>query len=163
MACRGSHCTNHGTGTSTCTGHRAGCASNRVLPGTVPTSISGQALSADAITALKTYMNAEIDRYRQHRLYARMTPISATFAKNSAIIASEWTSIITHFFGVGATPVVGDPLNSSFWDVLISRYNRVRQDCICHSDCACNSVCTCHNNCNCNYSDRRLKQDIQYC
>ena len=46
---------------------------------------------------------------------------------------------------------------------LIRNYQRLYADCICHSDCNCNAVCNCHNNCGCDYSDMRLKMEIQYC
>lgn len=46
---------------------------------------------------------------------------------------------------------------------LINHYNAIRMDCICHADCYCNNVCACHNDCGCNYSDKRLKREIEYC
>ena len=35
------------------------------------------------------------------------------------------------------------------------------RDCVCNSDCGANAWCTCYGNCDCNYSDKRLKQNIQ--
>lgn len=49
------------------------------------------------------------------------------------------------------------------WYWLLETYNQMRTNCICNSDCACNIVCVCHNNCGCNYSDERLKKEIEYC
>lgn len=163
MACSGAHCTNHGTGTASCTGHRASCATNRALPGSVPASISGSPLSADTINALKSYMNAELDRYRQHRYFASMASITSTFTKNGPIDASMWAAMANTFFSIATRPTAGAALDGGFWAALISKYNQIRQDCICNADCACNLVCSCHNNCNCNYSDERLKEDISYC
>jgi hypothetical protein len=56
----------------------------------------------------------------------------------------------------------GDLIEDTHWATLLSKYNTMRQDCICNSDCACNNVCNCHNDCACNYSDERLKENIQY-
>lgn len=151
MACSGSHCTNHGTGTASCTGHRTSCGTNRVLPASVPASISGQPIYADQITTLKTYMNAELDRYRQHRYFASMGTITSTFTKNGPISAAGWAELGTKFFSTGGMPSSGSPLNGSFWTALISKYNQIRQDCICNTDCACNLVCSCHNDCGCHY------------
>jgi hypothetical protein len=49
------------------------------------------------------------------------------------------------------------------WEYLLYIYDQIRTNCVCNSDCACNIVCVCHNNCGCNYSDQRLKKEIQYC
>lgn len=49
------------------------------------------------------------------------------------------------------------------WEWILYVYNQLRKNCICNSDCACNIVCVCHNNCGCNYSDERLKKEIEYC
>jgi hypothetical protein len=48
------------------------------------------------------------------------------------------------------------------WTQLVAKYNVAAHDCICNSDCACNNVCACHNDCGCNYSDERLKKNIQF-
>lgn len=37
------------------------------------------------------------------------------------------------------------------WSTLVTRYEVMRQDCICNSDCGINFSCACHNDCGCNY------------
>ncbi len=49
------------------------------------------------------------------------------------------------------------------WSYLLIAYDQLRTNCVCNSDCACNIVCVCHNDCGCNYSDQRLKKEIEYC
>lgn len=163
MACSGSHCTNHGTGMASCGGHRTSCSTNRPLTGTVPLSISGSPAYASAINELKGLMNAELDRYRQHRFFATLPLITSTFASNGPITSTGWASMATTFFNTTPTPTPDSPLDNVFWQAMIAKYDTIRQDCICNTDCSCNAVCSCHNNCDCHYSDARLKQDIEYC
>lgn len=54
-------------------------------------------------------------------------------------------------------------IKASDYNALLAAYNALKADCICNSDCNCNAVCACHGNCGCNYSDMRLKKEIQYC
>lgn len=56
----------------------------------------------------------------------------------------------------------GNLIEDTHWSTLLTKYNTMRQDCICNSDCSCNAVCYCHNDCACNYSDKRLKENIKY-
>jgi len=163
MACSGSHCTNHGTGTASCGGHRTSCSTNNPLAGNIPLTLSGSPVYADQITALKSTMNTELDRYRQHRFFSSMPLIGDTFGANTAIDSGTWSDMATVFFNTTPVPTHGSPLSDTFWQALLSKYNTIRQDCICNTDCACNLVCSCHNNCGCNYSDERLKEDIVYC
>lgn len=163
MACSGSHCTNHGTGTASCGGHRTSCSTNRPLTSGVPLSLSGSPAYASSINELKGLMNAELDRYRQHRFFTSLALIGSSFAPNSPISSSGWTSMATTFFNSTPTPSAGSALSDAFWQGMLAKYNVIRQDCICNTDCACNAVCSCHNNCDCNYSDERLKKDIVYC
>jgi hypothetical protein len=56
----------------------------------------------------------------------------------------------------------GARIDFTHWNALNDKYNIMRTDCICNADCACNLVCSCHNNCGCNYSDERLKENIEF-
>lgn len=163
MACSGSHCTNHGTSTTTCGGHRTSCSTNNVLPANIPTTLSGSPVYADDVTALKNYMNIELDRYRQHTSFATLAVIGDTFNRNEAIDSTTWADMATVFFNTTPTPTAGAALDNAFWAALRDKYDIIRQDCICNADCSCNLVCACHNDCVCNYSDARLKQEITYC
>jgi len=58
---------------------------------------------------------------------------------------------------------VGDQITVANYQALLDSYEKLRLDCICNTDCNCNAVCACHGDCGCNYSDMRLKKEIQYC
>ena len=163
MACAPHYCNSHDTGTAGCGGHRTSCSTNRTLTGGVPATLSGSPVYASGITELKNLMNAELDRYRQHRFYVSLPLIAAGFASNGPIDSGGWASMATTFFNTTPTPSASSPLDNVFWQAMLAKYDIIRQDCICNTDCACNAVCGCHGNCDCNYSDERLKQDISYC
>lgn len=155
-------CSNHNTGTTTCSGHRPSCAANNPLPGSIPTVILGNSLAADQINGLKAYMNSELDRYRQHASFRTLPLITSAFTRNAPIDAASWASLGSVFFSVPSLPASGSPLDDAFWTALLTKYNQIRQDCICNADCSCNAVCACYGDC-CDYSDERLKQEITYC
>jgi hypothetical protein len=184
MACSGAHCTNHGTGTTTCAGHRASCATNRPLVSS-SFATAGQTITAQDIDNLKTLINAEITRYRQHSSFSTATQSSSTISNAQLIVNShinEFSSVVqsinnitepvgTSFAVRTNPPDLTTPaqtyskqstIEDTDWSGLRDRYNTMRQDCICNADCACNLVCNCHNDCGCNYSDIRLKQNIEF-
>ena len=168
MACSPHTCTNHNTGTTTCGGHRASCATNRSLSiGT--DAVAGTLITASDIDAFRTNLRAEIDAYNNHRWYstAAQTEASAYTANSTEISAAHLNNL-----SAMTDALVGGGIyqrNNTYeiddydWDVLLTRYNTIRQNCVCNSDCACNNVCACHGDCGCNYaSDIRLKENIQY-
>ena len=53
-------------------------------------------------------------------------------------------------------------INFTTFQDLYANYQAMVNDCVCNSDCSCNAVCNCHNDCICNYSDQRLKENIQF-
>lgn len=53
-------------------------------------------------------------------------------------------------------------ISMTYHNEIITKYNKVTQQCLCNSDCSCNSQCVCNTDCGCHYSDRRLKKDITY-
>jgi hypothetical protein len=184
MACSGSHCASHGTGTTTCTGHRASCATNRPVSSS-SFAVAGQTITATDINLLKTAINDEIARYKQHRSFSTKTSATSTIS-NSQLIddahINEFSSVVQAITNVvepvgssfanlrddpdlttaAQTYAAGNTIEDTDWSGLRSRYDTMRQDCICNSDCSCNLVCSCHNDCGCNYSDIRLKRNIEY-
>jgi hypothetical protein len=183
MACSGSHCSNHGTGTTTCSGHRASCASNRTLSFTSYTQ--NGLIRATDVNALRQAIRDEIARYNLHRsfsitqrqgtAYSTSTQVSAAHINDMDLMAQQVNNVIepvgTSFAQLSAASNTNTAANSyaqntrvnfSHWNTLLSKYNTMRQDCICNADCACNLVCSCHNDCGCNYSDERLKENIEF-
>jgi len=90
----------------------------------------------------------------------------ATFTKSAGqlIRRTEWdqiNNIILQFSalsGGGVTPP--STLTAAFHNELKSKYDLIKNSCLCNSDCSCNNVCTCNGDCGCNYSDKRLKKNI---
>ena len=183
MACSGSHCSNHGTGTSTCSGHRASCAANRQVSFTSYTQ--NGLIRASDINTLRTAIRAEVARYNLHRsfsvtqrqgtAYGTTTLINKDHINDMETMAQQVNNVnepVGTSFAVLTNPpnattapnsyATGARVNFSHWNTLLSKYTTMRQDCICNSDCACNLVCSCHNDCGCNYSDQRLKENIEF-
>jgi hypothetical protein len=148
---------------------------------------SGDArILASDVNALRENIRAEVARYNLHRSFmvadrqqtavvAGSTVISTNQINDFELMAQQVNNVNEP---VGTTPaVLSDPADfttaansysqgaiiaGSHWATLIDKYNVMRTDCICNSDCACNAVCNCHNNCDCNYSDERLKENIEF-
>jgi|LWDU01.1.fsa_nt_gi hypothetical protein len=174
MACTGAHCTNHGTGTTTCAGHRSSCPTNRTLSGL---SIStGTSIVASQITHLRSQIRAELARWNQHNWYN--FTITEPYAYGSSTIVTD--DHVENLMAMVVLPygsadigglvyprreVDGLTIQDTDWDnvaeSVVVKYNIIRQNCICNSDCSCNAVCSCHNDCGCNYSDPRLKTEIR--
>jgi len=185
MACSGSHCSNHGTGTTTCAGHRASCATNR--PVSFSQGFQGGVITADDVNKLRVAIRDELARYRLHRsftsiqlrqgtAYNSSTLLDNTHINELELMVQQTNNVIepvgTSFGNLADPPDAGNAANAyadaqtslfGHWNTLVSKYEAMRQDCICNADCACNLVCACHNDCGCNYSDERLKEDIVYC
>lgn len=184
MACSGTHCTNHGTGTSTCSNHRGTCSTNRTYS---PSSeFTGGSITAADINLLRTSIRDEITRYNLHADHShtlRQTSAyqTSTVVDNAHINDMEQMvydgenrkeRVGTNYASVAAATTWGNKsissysegsvINATHWTTLKSRYDNLRTDCICNSDCSCNLVCACHNDCGCNYSDIRLKREIQF-
>lgn len=166
MACTPSHCSGHGTGYTTCSGHRAACSTNRV-PGFTD-AIQGGIIYASDVNELRSNLRAEVDAYNNHRLFSTSTATEATAYTASATEIqathiNEISKMTNTLWGGGVLAKdTNYEIDDYDWDQLISRYNNIRQNCICNTDCACNNVCSCHGDCGCNYSDIRLKQNIQF-
>lgn len=164
MACSGSHCTNHGTGTTTCVAHRGVCSTNR------PFSVSGEAgstsgrIRADDINNVRTTIRDELARWDEK--YGPYNYLQGTAYNSSTLVdnvhINELDNMIAQIIG-GWTQYAQDATITALqWTNLAARYDQMRQACICNTDCACNLVCACHNDCGCNYSDERLKENIEF-
>jgi hypothetical protein len=191
MACSGTYCNQNSSGTTTCSNHRGGCSTNRPLSSSAEFAITTGRITQADIEDLRSKINAELDRYKQH---------SSGFGATFSGVANRQTSAFTTSTVISAAHIndmelmtqqtnnVNEPVGSNYasytdpadatggnnsyssgtvmttgqWSTLRDKYNIMRQDCICNSDCTCNAVCNCHNDCGCNYSDERLKQNITY-
>jgi len=185
MACSGTHCSEHGTGTTTCSEHRASCSTNRALSASGEFGITTGRIRADDINNLRTSIRDEITRYNLHRSFAvgitQDTAYGAsTLVDNSHVndlqqmvqsatnvnepVGSSYASLPDPADAITSANsyAQGAVMNTGDWTSLRDKYNILRQDCICNSDCSCNLVCSCHNNCGCNYSDESLKENITF-
>lgn len=165
MACSGSHCTNHGTGTTTCASHRATCATNRPLSLSAEFGVTTGRILASDINNLRENIRAELlrwdDKYGPYTYYQAVAYVAgSTLVDNTHI--NDMDNMVAQIIGGLTTYSDGISITTGQWDNLRNRYDVMRTACICNSDCACNLVCTCHNDCGCNYSDIRLKENIQY-
>lgn len=184
MACPDAHCTSHGTGTTTCAGHRASCATNNAFSSASFATL-GQTITVADINALKTAINNEVARYKQHASFSTVGSSTSTISNTQLIDnahINDFSSVIqsvnnvTEPVGSSYAVITNDPdlttpaqtysegatIEDTDWSGLKSKYDIMRQDCICNSDCACNLVCSCHNDCGCNYSDIRLKENVEF-
>lgn len=166
MACSGSHCTNHSTGTTTCIQHRPSCATNRTLSLSGDYGVPGHVVRASDIENLRTRIRDEMARWNLHANYSYALRQSGSITSGASIIddhVENLVAMVNDMNGGGTFgDLNGDPIEDGHWDHIRDRYNVIRQNCICNSDCACNNVCACHNDCACNYSDERLKRDIVF-
>jgi hypothetical protein len=183
MACSGSHCSEHGTGTTTCAGHRASCSTNRQL--TFTSYTQNGLIRAEDVNALRTAIRDEVARYNLHRsfdvtqrqatAYTTSTQVSSAHINDMETMSQQVNNVnepVGTSYAVLTDPAdattapnsysANSRIDFSHWNTLLSKYNTMRQDCICNADCACNLVCSCHNDCGCNYSDERLKENIEY-
>lgn len=167
MACSGSYCNAFGTGTTTCNQHRGTCAVNRVLSAAEPTV--GSRINRSDIENLRASIMDEIDAYNAWQVansqpaYTKFDPgafSTGQIIDNSHI--NNLNSTVANLNDPGITRADGSLIDEAGWQAIFDKYNVVRQDCICNSDCSCNNVCACHNDCGCNYSDTRLKENIQF-
>lgn len=191
MACIG-HNPNYSSGNATCSSHRDACASNRVISLSGDFGTTGQKINASDVETLRASIVAELvvwnawNTANSQGTFAVTDPgtINSTVVINhtnitqlnndlSAIVnytatsnteGAAWT--VTNNGTISdpgqGSKATGDLVTGPNWTAILSSYNIIRQDCICNSDCHCNTVCTCYGNCGCNYSDARLKENIEF-
>ncbi|EPZ52288.1 hypothetical protein M902_1763 [Bacteriovorax sp. BAL6_X] len=179
MACSGGHCSYHNTGTSTCSGHRGVCTSNRGVTLSSGVTSGGKVLSTH-ISNLRNNIAAELARYRSHPYYNPGTP-SSSFGVGARITNAASASInneINDLSPKNDTPVIYTPAPSgvSPWDNRprtaddpsaggtsgARTWNKYGQKLVrshvqelltyyntIRADCICNSDCNCNAVCNC--------------
>lgn len=164
MACTGSHCDNHGTGTTTCDQHRPTCDTNRPLSLSGDFGVPGALIRASDIENLRANIRDELARwdlkYDGYTYYQSSAYYSGLGIDD--VQADQLDNMIGQVIGGASDYPEGGLVEDTNWTNIRDRYNTMRTSCICNSDCACNLVCSCHNNCDCNYSDERLKENIAY-
>ena len=162
MACSGSHCTDHGTGTTTCVDHRATCDTNRPLTLSGDFGVAGGVVYASDIENLRSNIRAELERWDlKYGPYTYYQPDAyASGLGIDDVQADQLDDMIGQVLGGASDYPEGGLVEDTNWTNIRDRYNTLRTSCICNSDCACNLVCSCHNDCGCNYSDERLKENI---
>ena len=166
MACSGSHCTSHGTGTTTCSNHRGSCPSNRVLNSFgISTS---DTIVASELEHMRGQIRDELGRWNLHANYNYTIRSPGTISSGSVIedpVVEDLMQMVSDVHGSsGHSDRDGLLIEDTDWGIAAEsvrvKYNIIRQNCICNSDCSCNAVCACHNDCGCHYSDPRLKVDV---
>lgn len=156
MACSGGFCNNFGTGTSTCSGHRGSCGSNRQLSSSGDFAVQGGRVRRSDIEDLRQKIRAELSAYNAHVWYnytlRQPSPISVGQDITDNEVEDLNQMVTDVYGGVPLTDRNGLPIDDNDWGPNIrDKYNVIRQNCICNSDCSCNNICSCHNNCGCFY------------
>ncbi len=155
MAQPSNHCSNHGTGTATCSYHRGSCATNRQLSLSGDFGVPGHLIRASDIENLRTRIRDEMSRWNLHALHNYTLRQSDGIGAGALIDDTHQENLnqMVHEMNGGGTSgnVQGVVIDDYHWARIRDQYNIIRQNCICNSDCACNNVCACHNDCACNY------------
>ena len=159
------YCYSHNTGTTTCSGHRGVCYSNRALSWGYD-AVQGGIIYAAQIEEMRVAIINETTTWNAHAWYNVTIYNPGVVSAGTTITPTAYNYLdytIDGLYGGSAANVgVGELVDDYNWDVLLSRYNAVRQNCICNSDCSCNAICACYGDCGCNYSDSRLKENIEF-
>ena len=165
MACSGSYCANHCYNNACAGRYRAPRSGN---PYTFP-DIGGEP-TASFTNHLKTALNQEIAE-RNYKLGSGIS--SVTFANpiaDSSIIAKTNTEVLVelknkinsmHGGLVNDNYSYGTIIKSYQWTNIRDKILQLMRECLCNGDCGAHSVCACHGDCGCNYSDERLKDNIE--
>jgi len=160
------HLPNYNTGTTTCVGNRATCGANAMLTGVWDGNVLQEPITAARVEDLRLKIRSQITAYDAHSTFNaplyEPNPI-VVGGVVSATTPNNLANMVNSLYATGyVVQNATTPVTHSAWDQLVTRYNVVRQNCVCNSDCSCNAVCACHGDCGCNYSDRRLKDSIVY-
>lgn len=167
MACAGFHCTNHNTGTTTCVGHRGACATNRPLSVSGDFGVHGARIRASDANNVRANIRNELARWNQHAWYNFTLRQASGYGVGTVVTDVQVEELRMMVADVKSLSYFSDrnglPIENIDWSTGIrSVYDDLRNDCICNTDCSCNAICACHNDCGCNYSDERLKVDIEF-
>lgn len=164
----GGHRSNENAGTTLCSGHRAACPSHAPISWT--DAIQTGIIYASQVEELRQAIRAEVARWNVgNPTYPRNIPLTEpdAVAAGQPITNETYNNLSTMVYRLnGSTPILkndtSDLVDDANWDALITQYNLVRQNCMCNSDCSCNAICACYGDCGCNYSDVRLKENVEF-
>lgn len=176
MACSGSYCGSHCISYGCSSGHRGVCPSNVYDINTPNTDV----WYAERINKLRTAVAQERYSRNAHPKFSiaalagsNVNGADPDYTAADTIEASDLTNIKTTLnamagmsydnTGTGASRsyAAGDQMEAADLEELRTLLNQLSTDCICNSDCGSNSWCSCHGNCGNNYSDERLKKEIE--
>lgn len=165
MACTPSHC-NSNCYSDTCAGNMVKCPTNA--------SIFGSDVVTGVNIALASHINdlrISVDDERVNR--RGYTADFPTLVDSDDLVDEQHfedlRDSINEMVGqtgddttVTITDTYTGTISASEMNNLRTKINELRVDCVCDSDCGANSVCSCHGNCGNNYSDEKLKKEIEY-
>jgi len=164
MACSPHYCNYHSTGTTTCSGHRPACGTNRVINWS--DAVQGGPIYASQVEELRVAIINEAWRWKSHAWYAGNPVYDPGVVGAGGVVQANTFNLLNtdlaYIYGSITGVAGGGIIDDWNWDSLIAYYNAARQNCICNSDCSCNAVCACYGDCGCNYSDERLKTNIVF-
>lgn len=165
MACSPHYCNYHSTGTTTCSGHRPACGTNRVI--NWGDAVQGGPIYASQVNELRVAIRDEVTRWKSHVWYAGVGVVEPNAITSANLVSASTFNNLDNMLhqiygGAELDTSAGAVVDDWNWDSLIAQYNVARQNCICNSDCSCNAICACYGDCGCNYSDERLKKNIVF-
>lgn len=149
--------------------HRAVCSSNLYNLGTL-----GTVPTAEQMNLLRAAVTTERTARNNHPRYTVAALAGSNVSVGDTVAAQHLTNLKTTInemvnntydntsASITDTYVAGDLIASTHTSNIIDKINELSVDCICNSDCGANAVCGCYGNCGCNYSDKRLKTEIEY-
>lgn len=155
---------------ASCTGHTAGCPTNMPITWW-DGNLDQEVITASKIDDLRVKIRTLVSQFVVNPNYSTVVALepNAIVAGSTKVVATQMNNLDTMLTDIGGHVVpdlpnvfVGGDVTDVEWDDLLSKYDIIRQLCVCNSDCNCNAVCTCNADCLCNYSDERLKVNIEY-
>lgn len=192
MACTPFNYTNYSEGTAGCVSNRASCSTNNAITLSAGFGVTGNPITAADVNTLRAAIINEIAAWNAWNTSNGVGDFSVTdpgtisagqvidhsqinTLNNDLATITQYSATSTNGSGGGYTitngsqivnPGVsastGGTVTAPNWSAILNSYNTLRQDCICNSDCHCNTVCACYGDCGCNYSDERLKENIEF-
>lgn len=155
MACTPTYCSYHNTGTTTCSGHRTACSTNRTLAWTWDGDLDTEVATSTNINDLRSKIREEVSTYNVHVWYNIGLTEESSYTSSTLMSNEQYNNLDNMVGGMVGTYFQDkndfDIITDVEWDDLITRYNTARQNCICNTDCSCNNICACYGDCGCHY------------
>jgi hypothetical protein len=167
MACNiSNYCNAYGTGVGGA-GYRAACATNAQI--STANFVSGHTINASDVSNLRSNILTQMAAFNTFQAdnggsqYTVVDPGAASSGQsiNHSYI-NDLSTTMSGISNAGISTSTGQAITSANWTAIVNAYNIVAADCICNSNCPCNNVCSCYGDCVCNYSDERLKEQIEF-